>query len=663
MNKKKLSVVMAGAMLASSVAPVLAAETVKAYELEAGQTGLLKNGLRDLLESKKFHRTDKNLAEQSVYYYTIGLNGAKQKTVGTQLDKLAVGTKVYVWSEGFREDSNGNYFSTADVAGEEVSVGNYTEEKLAEEATTITTAIKNNSSASDKKIAKVIKTAKYNTISKELVVTLKDGRELSYNTSSAIVDFTKPVDSQGYEVDPTKVNDTPSDDKVLASIVGFKNKVTQTVVGTDLPGEKLAEVVITNDGTNLKVEDLFDGLMLTEKGHDLLAEVKDAKTSKVDTVKTSYGVSTFTVTLTDKFNTSKVYTITGSDAKNAGILQKWLFNKHAEVDILAGDNRYETAVKIAKETAALKKLSGLNGTTVTANVVLVNGNSLVDGLSAAPLASKLAGASGNAPILLTEADSLPKATKAYLKELIEDSKISNIDKIRVNLVGGTSVLNKSLERELKELGFDVERFGGDNREETSMAVAEEIGFDNGAFVVGANGEADAMSVAAVAAKKGANTQAPIIVAKNGGITEDTVYELRKTEVNVIGGENAVSSTDFEAIKEVASATRRISGSNRKATNAAVISTFYGKNGITGVESVIVAKDGQNNKSELIDALTAANLASEQNAPVVLATDKLSNDQINVLELKAKDAGNVYQVGHGVAKSVIKTVANRLGLPN
>ena len=132
---------------------------------------------------------------------------------------------------------------------------------------------------------------------------------------------------------------------------------------------------------------------------------------------------------------------------------------------------------------------------------------------------------------------------------------------------------------------------------------------------------------------------------------------------MIGGENAVSSTDFEAIKEVASATRRISGSNRKATNAAVISTFYGKNGITGVESVIVAKDGQNNKSELIDALTAANLASEQNAPVVLATDKLSNDQINVLELKAKDAGNVYQVGHGVAKSVIKTVANRLGLPN
>ena len=661
MNKKRLSVVMAGAMLASSVAPVLAAEEVPSYELQAGQTGLLKNGLRELLESKKFHKTDKSLAGQSVYYYTIGLNGGKQKSITTQLDKLAVGTKVYVWSEGFREDANKNYFSTADTAGEEVSVGKYTEEKLADEAKKITADIKaaSTGTADQKKIAKVIKTAIYNNTSKELVITLKDGREFNYNTNSDIVDFTKPVDSQGYEVDPMKVNDTPADDKVLSSIVGFKNKVSQTLVGADLPGKKLAEVVITNDGRNLKVEDLYDGLMLTEKGHDLLSEVKAAKTANVTKVYTKYGVSTFKVTLTDKFGTTTEYTITGSDVDNATILQDWLAKKHATVDILAGDDRYETAVKIAKETALIKELKDVNATVETSNIVLVNGNSLVDGLSAAPLAAKLSAQGSNtvAPILLTEKDSLPRATKNYLKELLSKAQIGNLGKIRINIVGGNGVISKSLERELKSLGFDVERFGGENREETSMAVAEEIGFNNSAFVVGANGEADAMSVAAVAAKAGSNNQTPIIVSNFDGLSEDTTYELRGLNVSVIGGDSVVSEEEYEAIEDVAAATRRIYGSDRKATNAKVIDTFYGKTGITGVKSVLVAKD-----DVLIDALTAANLASVQNAPVVLATNSLSNEQINVLELKAKDADNVYQIGHGVAPSVIKTVANRLGLP-
>ena len=51
MNKKRLSVVMAGAMLASSVAPVLAAE-VKSYEVSSNDLGLLTAKLREVMESK-----------------------------------------------------------------------------------------------------------------------------------------------------------------------------------------------------------------------------------------------------------------------------------------------------------------------------------------------------------------------------------------------------------------------------------------------------------------------------------------------------------------------------------------------------------------------------------------------------------------------------------
>ena len=82
------------------------------------------------------------------------------------------------------------------------------------------------------------------------------------------------------------------------------------------------------------------------------------------------------------------------------------------------------------------------------------------------------------------------------------------------------------------------------------------------------------------------------------------------------------------------------------------------------ESVIVAKDGKGNKSALVDALTAANLAAQTNAPVVLATDKLSDDQIDAIRLRElQKADSLYQVGHGVDKSVMETIASKLGLLN
>ena len=53
--------------------------------------------------------------------------------------------------------------------------------------------------------------------------------------------------------------------------------------------------------------------------------------------------------------------------------------------------------------------------------------------------------------------------------------------------------------------------------------------------------------------------------------------------------------------------------------------------------------------ELVDALAAASFASNKNAPIVLATNKLSNEQVNALELNAKDSYALYQVGHGVSR--------------
>ncbi len=391
-------------------------------------------------------------------------------------------------------------------------------------------------------------------------------------------------------------------------------------------------------------------------------------------------------------------------------LASWMIKPQARVDILEGANRYETAANIAREYAGLTgDVTSYNG--YEANIVLVNGNALVDGLAAAPLASYLTNNSVvKAPILLTEADALPKATKAYLKEVLKNVEIGDLKDVTIHLVGGESVLNKSLERELRGLGFKVERYGGDNREETSLEVAKAMGSLEEAFVVGAEGEADAMSIAAVAA----NRQTPIVVAKKGGISEDAVYELRGSDVTIIGGKTVVSANDEKAIKAEADGVLRIAGSNRQATNAEIVNRYYkggyadsvgnaknvivAKDGqrnktelvdalaaanmasekkapivlatnklsksVGNAKNVIVAKDGQRNKTELVDALAAANMASEKKAPIVLATNKLSKAQLNALALNAKEAHALYQVGIGVDKeNVVRVIARQLGLTN
>ncbi len=174
----------------------------------------------------------------------------------------------------------------------------------------------------------------------------------------------------------------------------------------------------------------------------------------------------------------------------APILAQELPNR-TYVGSLAGENRYETAVKIAEEYAGLtgdtitnnqtnadvnivlvngnslvdglaaaplaaslgddangyKSLTGdtitNNQTNADVNIVLVNGNSLVDGLAAAPLAASLGDdANGyKSPILLTEADKLPNATKAYLKRLLKNVFVGKFKKVTIHLVGGESVLN------------------------------------------------------------------------------------------------------------------------------------------------------------------------------------------------------------------------------
>ena len=647
MNKKRLSVVMAGAMLASSVAPVLAAE-VKSYEVSSNDLGLLTAKLREVMESKKFHTTDKNkdLAGKSIYKLTKGLNPVDVTLESVKT--LNVGDTITLWDQGHRVDDKGNYFSTTTEKTEVAK--KWSETDLINAANKIVADMENDS---DKRTYKVIKDAKFDSTKNILDVELYTGKVLTFKVGDDRVNFIAPIDKDGYELENKDAN--------AQLVVGFKKVVTEKNPGQDIDATKIAEIKIVEGGNAYKVEDLYDGLMLTTKGHELLSIMKEAgdKVWMYDDntslyvpytgeLKADHGVYRFHIETIDAFNKKSVYKVTGTDENAAETLAKWLVNKDPKVDLLAGDNRYETAVTIAKDVANIKSVIN------NKEIVLVNGDSLVDGLAAAPLAANYG---VHTPILLTESNKLPAATKEYLKELISQVPVGKLNEVNIKIVGGTSVVSKAVEKELKGYGFDVDRFGGANREETSLLVAEEIGEGKDTFVVGAEGEADAMSIAAYAASQ----RQPIVVAKKGGISEEALETLEDVKVTVIGGESVVSANEYKEIKAVAKAVTRVSGSNRQATNAEIIARYYTNNFAGAAKNVVVAKDGQKNKSELIDALAATTLASKNNAPIVLATNKLSNAQINALELNASSANAVYQVGHGVARDIVKTIATRLGV--
>ena len=687
MNKKKLSVVMAGAMLASSVAPVLAAEVTKT-ETSASELGLLIRKVRETLNSKVFadKADDKDelnvlkdgtdLRGKSVYFVTVDGkkvaldNKSTQAQFQTALGNLKAGQVVEIWSYGY-EEKDGKYYA---LKKSEPTYTTAELEEIAKESNLGATSVWKpymgtvlGNSTSAKNAVKFDSDTGILTISFGDAVHAEGVSDIRLASGDKELNFAKYINANGNEVETN--TSTALGDVAANNFRGFALADAEKV---DIDSEKIEAITVTPGGTSLSVEDLYDGLMLTTKGHDFLAEMKYYDKADKNVASNDVLVNTvkqvnaekkwsFTVEFPKVGSLEKqTYTITGTDKNNIDRLNSWLTNRAAKVDILAGDNRYETAVEIAEEYAGLDAVYGSDNK--NGNIVLVNGNSLVDGLAAAPLAESLnVNTSSKTPILLTESDKLPTATKDYLFRVLKNIELGNLENVKISIVGGTSVVSKSLERELEGYGFDVERFGGDNREETSLEVAEAVFSNNksskgNAYVVGAQGEADAMSIAPVAA--GAET--PIIVSKNGGISEDAIDELKGFNVTVIGGENAVSAADYKALKAKANSIIRVAGENRQATNAAIINKYYN---ISNTSNVIIAKDGQNNKNELIDALAAANMASEKKAPIVLATNKLSTSQINALELKGKNAEALYQVGNGVARDVVKEIAQRLGLTN
>ena len=319
-----------------------------------------------------------------------------------------------------------------------------------------------------------------------------------------------------------------------------------------------------------------------------------------------------------------------------------------KVDSIIGARRTETALKISKENFKSVERDG--------SVVLVGADAVVDGLAAGPLARLL-----DAPVLLTNKDSLDENVKEEIERLlVNDTITSELKTQTVYIVGGEAVVSENVVDQLKSLGIKVERLAGDSRDTTSLAVAEKMEekgakFEQ-AFVVGATGEADAMSIAAHAAKE----EAPIIVsALDGTLSKDAKFLMKKKQIDIIGGETVVSKELEAELKDIDKDKKvvRVKGSNRAETNANVINRYY-----NGVKQVYVAKDGKiEGNDKLVDALAISPVAAKNGGVVVLATNDLTEAQQEALELKASNATKLTQVGGGVTKTVVEKIAALLKL--
>ena len=614
MKKKNMAMIMAGVTVATSVAPAFAAgqnevKEDKNYKLNAKDTAKLVEEVRNALEVK-FQDTK------------LGV------TVGERVYSITVDKQELVNATQLQNKING----------------------LADGATLNVAIVDKGHQVINGKIANY-EFKQYETAA-EIVA---DVEEAGVEGLSATIKSTDTVEvKKGEEVVVVKVGDNRLDFTVPKmqnnKLVGFETKAFDIEDGeTHTVTIKKTDAVMTS----VKVDTLYDGMRLTSDGKKLVEaykELENIKKASIDensvTIAPGFsGEASFEIHIKDIKTDKESQIITISGSNELVLRLEGLLSNDSElkgnIDVLAGDSRFETAIEVSKAT--FKDAGDAE------SVILVGQDAVVDGLAAAPLAAEK-----NAPILLAKKDGVTEEVEAEMLRVLG----TNLTGKTIYIIGGESQISKEAEAKLAKLGVKVKRLAGASRYETSLKIAEELNSTSKtSFVVGGNGEVDAMSIAAYAAQ----TKSPIIVTNKDVVSEETTKVLEGKQIEIIGGTSSVSAeVEAELAKiDMDKKVVRLAGTDRKGTNAKVINRYYGN-----AKEVFVAKDGHGTGvSHLIDALTAAPLAGSKNAPIILATNSVSTEQVETAELKLKNVTKITQIGQGIANTVVEKLYDVLNLLN
>ena len=276
-----------------------------------------------------------------------------------------------------------------------------------------------------------------------------------------------------------------------------------------------------------------------------------------------------------------------------------------------GQTQYDTAVEISKQWSAASK------------IVLAPGEkaNLVDALAAGPLAATL-----DAPILLTDGNTLSAATQAQITALGAKT---------VYVTSGTAVIKAAVRDQLTKLGLTIVDDWGQTAADTSVAIAKEM-VKAGASITQialANGTVGAQDALSVASFAGA-LKMPILVTDNKDTLPTAVSDYIATLTGVtkayaVGGPAVISAAQAAAFKSA----EQVYGTTAYDTNDKVIQKFA-----TKFDNVFIA-----NGETLVDALAGAPLAAKKNAAIVL-TDGTSTTASTFVNSKLSSTSLVTALG-------------------
>lgn len=262
----------------------------------------------------------------------------------------------------------------------------------------------------------------------------------------------------------------------------------------------------------------------------------------------------------------------------------WIHEADGPLTRVTGQNRYETAAELTRESHPWGSRRAYVATAAT----------YPDALAAAAAAG-----SRRAPVLLVRPDRLPAVTAEALTRLRTTEII---------VAGGPTAVGEPVITALERIA-PTERIAGDNRYATADALALDT-YPRGAetvFLTTGLDFPDALSASAVAGRAGA----PILLARQNGIpasTRATLEELAPSKVVVVGSEVALGRPVTDALDSLSLPWERVGGSDRYDT-AARLATWFSPE----ADEVWTATG-----TDFPDALTASAAAAKASAPLLLA---------------------------------------------
>ena len=327
-------------------------------------------------------------------------------------------------------------------------------------------------------------------------------------------DFTKVVDS-------VIANAQVTDIHVAAGMDRYETAIELSKKGwADKSLNEAGDAVVLVSGSSDKI---VDGLTATP----LAASLNNGKKAPVLLTKENE-IPTEVIEEIERLGAKKVYIVGGavSEAVETTLVKTYKM----EVVRLAGEDRYETSLEVAKEMKTTTSSNLLNGK--FKQVFVVGGKGEADALSASAIAAQR-----KSPILLTKAGEVDKDLKHFLDVNLDDTeKEVNNDYTDIFVVGGNNSVSDDVLKTFASMEFESERLAGEGRQETNAAVIDRFATSVNNIVVAKSNNAslvDALGAGALAAKEGAH----IVLA-----TE----ELTEAQTDALVKVNTTSATKVQA---------------------------------------------------------------------------------------------------------------------